>query len=435
MENKTKSKITKTLINIFKYICVVIIAAIVGYFLLVAVYKFSNFYAINKNVYDSEVIFEREGDYPSNFTSDTVLDNSTDRIMINISEYDGRENPFGAAASAPRIVAEDACQYHNWRKYEAERDHEQMCLQEVSYTRYWHGYQTILRPLFTFFTFQEIRDVMSFIYVGLLIVISVFLVKKKLSLYIAPLVTSIIAMNFTSLTMSLQYSTTTITTLIAILVMLSVTMFKKDIKVNSNFYRYLFLITGCVINYMDLLTFPIFSVGMLSIFYLIINKEDPLKTKFINLCINILLWGLGYGLMWIMKWVIASIVLQQNAFTSAFNAASIRLQTGDETVKYTIVETVLKQFKAVSKFSYLVNLICIVVNLGLSVFVFKKRKISIKNIMLYIMTALMPVVWYVVLRNHSFIHVSMTFRGTSVLFMSLNCIAVDIFVKKDKVTN
>ncbi len=51
--------------------------------------------------------------------------------------------------------------------------------------------------------------------------------------------------------------------------------------------------------------------------YLMINKKRYHLKKMIILCIN---WGLGYGLIWLSKWVIASIILDKNIMENALDA-------------------------------------------------------------------------------------------------------------------
>lgn len=408
--------------KLFQYICTIIICSLVGFFLLVITYKFSNFYAINNNAYNSgEITNGKYNQVEYDGGPDSYLDSYTDSLMVSTSAYEGNYSPIISAASSPRKIAKTECLYQDTDKYKDERNHIDTCLDTTTYERYWHGYQILLRPLLRFFTYQEILKILSVVYFVLLLSISVLMVKTSLTLYIVPLIISVITMNFSSLTQSLQYSTTTITTFIFLIIMLFyINKQKTSSGINNVFYRYLFLIFGCTINFFDLLTFPIFGVGMLSVLYIVINKDNNYKEVLKNLLINVLLWCFGYATMWIMRWLSSSLILGKNVFDNALVAALFRVSTSYNGQEFTVFDTVVNNVNRVSLKNMLINIFYILLIL-LTNYKLIIKKFSFKGIVAFAVCFLMPFVWWIVLRNHTAIHSTMTFKGIAVSFFAINC--------------
>ncbi|HGB4051199.1 TPA: hypothetical protein ACIVF2_004493, partial [Salmonella enterica subsp. enterica serovar 16:l,v:-] len=87
-----------------------------------------------------------------------------------------------------------------------------------------------------------------------------------------------------------------------------------------------FFILGSVINFIDLLTAPVASLSIPLIIIILFLYEG--KATFISSIKTTILssisWGLGYGLTWVAKWLIASVILGQNVFLNAIQSMFFR---------------------------------------------------------------------------------------------------------------
>jgi hypothetical protein len=110
---------------------------------------------IQEKLDNSLALIEEEGPYPSigkwrmdkSRTAWIMLDNFTDRTMLNTT-IRNTDSPFTAAVNAN------------------------------GYSRYWHGYISILRPLLLLMRYDEIRYLNIFVFTFLIFIAAYVLVKK-----------------------------------------------------------------------------------------------------------------------------------------------------------------------------------------------------------------------------------------------------------------
>ena len=84
----------------------------------------------------------------------------------------------------------------------------------------------------------------------------------------------------------------------------------------------LFFIIGGLTSFFDLLTAPLVTLGLPAIVLLLlrkkINRSGHFKDYvFILLCIS-LSWLVGYAIIWVSKWLLASIFLHENILQDGF---------------------------------------------------------------------------------------------------------------------
>jgi len=69
--------------------------------------------------------------------------------------------------------------------------------------------------------------------------------------------------------------------------------------------------------YFDFLTTPIITLLVGTITLILLNNKKELKTNIKILIKTSIFWGLGYGLMWILKWAIADFMYNKDTFATA----------------------------------------------------------------------------------------------------------------------
>ena len=342
-----------------------------------------------------------EGDHPwLFFTSQSQIDNFTDRIMLQQSQRTSLWNSVtavfakknewddlsGSAVSNPLFAA----------------------FSNQGYPRYWHGYTVILKPLLAIFDYTAIRMI-SFIMLLFLICLAFSKVCKEFGLLISfCFLMTLSTVNIFVVPMSLVFS--------PVFYILLLTIVKIDLFKNVNNRFLLFLVIGCLTNYFDFLTIPLVTLCIPLVFVSLYDFFDyklEYYKRFSNVAVCGLGWLLGYASTWGMKWVLSSLVLGKNVVEDAIRNILIRSDSGGineakgqsfdriETIKnnYTYMfENYPKRFVAL--------LIVFIVILQIWKLYFHKYdfKRNLINSFPVLMIAFAPIVWYIALSNHSTIH-------------------------------
>lgn len=350
--------------------------------------------SINENVADSMAALNKEKEYPSVNLFDekaTRLDNFTDKIMIDKA----------------RGTKESSIKQGMFVN---------------GYPRYWHGYQIFLRPLLIVFNYSVIRQIYGLILV-LLIGINFYLYLKKLDIFIAfSFLSSLYFIRTYIFFLSMQFSN-------VFFVMLIFNMFllknsEKDIS-NKQYFLY-FLTIGSLTNFFDLLTVPLVTLGipLITVFYLNLKKISLSSEISFNYLKSILLnsfsWGIGYGITWLSKWLLASLVLRKNILADAFRTIIFRTE-GDKNVPLNRIYMYENNINTMFNKFYVVLIACTII-LTIIILI-KEREHTISRISLnslYILLMVVyPYIWYTVLAGHSQVHYWFTYRLQIIAVFSL----------------
>ena len=126
---------------------------------------------IRKNVIESAIQIKEEGLWFKPFGLFLFqIDNMTDCLMMNISVSADENNTIKAAMTAEFAQPSNGgIMYHemaNTTLMAAEKGR-QAATEHDEYSRYWHGYQIILRPLLCIFNYKQIRIINYIIFTSL----------------------------------------------------------------------------------------------------------------------------------------------------------------------------------------------------------------------------------------------------------------------------
>jgi hypothetical protein len=224
---------------------------------------------------------------------------------------------------------------------------------------------------------------------------------------------------------------------------------KKDIKKVNEKLFILFFVTGIVTTFVDFLTTELLTIFIPLIFILVIRKEEnrlgSLKETIIFVIKTGLLWFIGYGLMWLTKWVLASLVLHINAFDYVKNNFALRFSGLQGAPSQTVLHIgalerniftlpfmyFIKQNAGNWKVWYVIFMIIVL----LLIFTNWKELKNKKYLIILWLFALTPYARYLILANHSYRHVMFTFRDqiiTLVIFMYsvVDCFNYKLLSKK-----
>lgn len=280
-----------------------------------------------------------------------------------------------------------------------------------SYSRYWHGYLVVLKPLLMVMGYLGIRSMNRILQPLLVLAVAVVLWRKRGFLPLVPLAAAYLFLRPESVAFSMQFSTVFYPAMAALLVM----AWFYDWLSQENRFLYLFLLLGIVTNYLDFLTYPIASLGIPMGMWLCLSQRARCRDQVKQVVLCSVCWGLGYFGMWIGKWIMGSLLLDQNIIADALNQAQLRssVEVGTGTVSRGLV--ILRNlYTGTGGRLWLVGLFLAAV---LAVALWQARgnwKKLVLRAVPFLLVALMPFVWYGVLCNHSFVHHWFTYRALAV---------------------
>ena len=399
-------------------------AILTGVLLLTAVYALPTA-RMRHNVSISLPYILSEGDrYQwAPYHNGTELDGFTDAIMLSNAIYDAQGSPLHNALVNPRMefTPGDTVPVDSLSQYAQGAEDGR----EVTYARYWHGYLVFLKPLLLFFTPSDIRLLNMTVQLILAAVLLVLSCKRGGLRLAIPLGAALLCLNPISTALCFQYTDVYLLTLVFGILLL---WWRTDEK---KYGCLLYLWLGIGIGFFDFLTYPVAALGILLVLELTVSI-DSLWKKIGRMILNSTAWAVGYGGMWAGKWVVASLLTDQNVILDALQTVSGRTSStaGEEAVD---IFSVLWQ--NAQNYVNIQGLLLLVLAVGiLGYLVIRKKyrfRLDASTLVPLALCALYPVAWYVAVKNHSMIHAYMTHRDLAVSVMALGC-AIGASLEKGK---
>lgn len=375
---------------------------------------------VDQHISESAAILENEGDYPYDITSDSAYDNYTVAVMLsNCVTKSG--NPFYEALSNSyfKCLEGEPHVYGIEKTLSGE--------QNAIYPRYWHGYVVLLKPLLVFFNVQEIRIIFQTIILVLSGLAAIFLSRSfKYGLGLGALFLASCGL-FTS--MKAAADLPLFFSFLVMLLGICMVCFVKKERLLKSVPLYFFVV-GAITVYFDFLDTPIITLGVPLCVYLMRLLTEHSKTKSIVIAVilSAVLWVFGYGYLWILKWALASIIVDPNSISNALNAASFRVGASENAASYG-TSPLLAIALSIDRLGFVKYIMLASLTFGLcmlAVFIIKgfSGKITISNntkaLSLILIIAALPYLWFLVFSNHTCIH-AFTFRDQLVtLFVFLS---------------
>lgn len=280
-----------------------------------------------------------------------------------------------------------------------------------NYGRYWHGYLIPLKLLLLVMPLFYIR-VINLVIINLLFLWCLILMLRWRLIGMAISFTAtLLLLGLQVMPMSMQYMSCTTIALIAIAVILQ---WNKIFSKPENLYVLFFAIGGLT-SYIDLMTYPLLTLGMPAVVALY-NKPRMGKTEtgIRPLVLVCLCWGLGYGMIWSSKWILASVLTDFNFIADAINSIGIR--TDHSQLQTKLYYKILIAYLVLYIVSYLAAALVVRIR-----FRREGRRLNYKENMYLIVIAVLPVIWLLVLYNHTLQHIFFTWRTYGVTLFALGC--------------
>ena len=413
----------------FRLVVCFLAFGVIGVALLTAVYALP-VEPMAERVRGSIPIFEEEGAsfrlVPARIS--TSLNTQSDALFLNIATTGNEGNPLDAAMRVEFTAygeysptssgkVQDLIQRYVGTEEPSYR---------LSYARYWHGYLVFLKPMLLFIEYGGIR-LLNMALQTLLFAAVVYLAGRRVSgKYVFALALSIAALLLPVIALCMQYSVIYYLLMGALLAVLKIGPRLRERKRYLDFFFFI----GMCANYFDLLTYPLVTLGLPLVALLLMLRPTEKEGVCISLGSGVV-WALGFGGIWGIKWLLAQAVTGEHVLASATDAALLRsgTQGGGVIYRFRAIAEALKAYLckpwfllAAALFLLLVLLIA-VGRLRIHSFRGKVPALALLGI------GLIPFAWFFLFAEHTVYH-PFPHRILAVTFFAWGSLLAAIIEKK-----
>lgn len=286
---------------------------------------------IQRHVYGSAALVVRaeKGQMVDSSDPATPVDTFSDTIMVLNAAYDQGEGVIERAMMGYRMAGDDP-ENDPWVSLTNPEVNQG---RRYAYPRYWHGYLVVLRPLLVFMGYGSVLMLNAGVQAALIAIVVMLLVRKNLERLVAPYLLMTISIRPLVIANCLQDSSVFYVMSAAVLALLFI---GRSRLTPARLVR-LFLITGILTSFLDLLSWPFASFGVPAVVALAMGSLDAapdaqaspralgLVARPLGLLIVLLVaWGVGYAGMWVGKWIVGTLITGQDIIADALGQASVR---------------------------------------------------------------------------------------------------------------
>lgn len=368
---------------------------------------------------------EAVGGFPS-----ARLDNYTAVLMIKTAAYTGAEPLAMRALGGMRVDLPAQQGQDAWEAFCTLADGRESPTGGLSYSRYWHGYLLPLRLLLCMFNLPNIQMLLLFTQMVLFLFVMLRMVRRALTALLPGFVTAYFFMMPVATGICVQYVSVSLLTLMACAAILC---FDAPIDRAIGLPGF-FAFVGLLSNYFDLLTFPLVTLGFPLVLCICLSiKEDSsllgknawqIAKRAVVCCVA---WGAGYAGMWAAKWLLTAIFIGSEWIAGIFGQVRLRVSSTSNGGSFSRWDVVCMNMRVLTdKAAYL--LIGALTAVLLLICVARKtwRESGMgcpvradARAFALIVPAVLPVLWILVMSNHSFDHWYYTYRILSCTALAL----------------
>ena len=392
------------------------IAAGLGTLLIWAVYSLP-IDRIDDNMKSSADLLYNEGTYPSLYSwCFSRSDNFSDAIIMLEASDRNDASAVENAMLSYRGNIEGLDPVHILKMHfidGAEYD------SEISYSRYWQGYLTTIKPLLQITDYEGIRILNYGIQIVLSALICLMMSKRGRKDIIIPFLIIYLMLMPPVMGRCLFFSSCYLVTLASVLALLLIK--------NEKWLPYLFLYTGIAAVYVDLMSFPILTFGIPAVLCLSLHAEDSFEHRLILTLKNGLTWCLGFAGMWILKWIIGDLITGEGVIRAALDMVAVRTsvsEAGSEAFSiYSVFGRNIIAFVFTPATLLVISYIIYLINRV------KKNTDSLgvySSLFLAALISLIPFFWYTFAANHSIIHYWFTCKSLVIPIFAVMCGLSDV---------
>ncbi len=400
--------------KILTFLFLPFLAAIVGSVLLLGAALIPQSY-VQDDAQRSVTEMKKCGQYQNAFNpgySTYQMDNFTDALIL-MSAYNLNTEDLESVLTNPKHHDSENVNMITSLHEVVNEDAEN----ELTYVRYWQGFRLFVRPLLTVFSYFEIRRITAFVFFTLFAV-AIAMIYKKTNLKTALCLGLALALvNPAVVSHSLQFSTCFLLTFVFIIFVLWKTEWVRKHLMTT------FCLFGILTMFFDFYSTPILTYGMPILVLLALASETDNFWKISGKALGG--WLYGYGMMWIVKLLFATLFTGINGFKDGFTSFAGR--TGITQVEglhanYSVSGALKAVWTSVfpgweSSYVYWGMMLLLLVALVL-LFVFAGKQ-GVKRELAYLMIALLPILWFSIAAQPTSIHAFFQHRSIAVWFAGI----------------
>ena len=372
------------------------------------------------------VMQDFENDYLFDKSIASKLDVFTDTMILRMS-LTTNDSYLGSVLTNPVYVFDDLEEWEGSPVTLANLAYGKQADNAWFYTRYWMGFRVVLRLALLFFTYAQIKRYLAFLFLSLFVAVICDLAKRTDSKIAFLFALSIILIRPQVMATSMQL---TCCFFIAFIAMLLIPWLHRHPKWEGLFFMEL----GMLTMYFDFYTVPLVTLGYPLLYLRILQQQEEISVSWKNLFRNMAVWFAGYGLMWVAKLGLTSLLTSEDAlgqgFTSFFMRVGISKDT--ETAEFYSLKPA---FDGIREAVFSDNAGMVVYLLGaaviLAIVLWKVLRghaslLTLRKSAPYLFFAAMPLIWFVITRQPVAIHyffqyrtIALTHWGAGVFLYSL----------------
>lgn len=327
------------------------------------------------------------------------MDNFTDALIINQACNGGTDSLWTNVMLVPRQT--------DWQSECGSLRHvvaHDTMLPRVHYGRYWHGSTFAMRWLLQVEDYTMLRLLMYVLSSLLLLWVCVALWRRVGAVASAGYLLSLSMVNVFIMQLSIQF-------LPVLVLALGATLWVVyRVRRPGQMCMTLFVV-GSLTAYFDLLTCPALTWGMPLCVYLLMNERDTMLRRLGTAGGASVLWAAGYGVSWVMKWVLATLTTQENVLKDGFSEFTVRSGAMQDVTRWDAM------MRNASMLSW--TWVCAVLVVLVVLAVLRFRREGLPTAVLCLLVALPPLLWYGFAAEHSYLHFWFTYRSMAVVLLAL----------------
>lgn len=402
--------IKRSVITVFKCLLLLAGATLLGILLMVAAYSLP----INEENKESSFLYSAQMGW-------------TPKLSIRYEQYTSYHNLF--EPDALDDITDYTILYYTLD--ESTGNLLEKAVYMFGYGRYWHGYVTILRPIFYLIDYWDFILVNGMLQISVVFLLGIMVYQKTRQLrYPLAVLASYLLLMPMALAFSLQFTPVFYIGFLGSIAAVGCSNFLKK----KDFLFLFFMGLGILTCYFDFLTYPLVTWGFPVCWYLVTqSKALPTAKKFFNIIFTAISWTAGYVGMFFSKWALLYVVCGPDAFieSDTGHAFSYLSVIADE---YKVMKETYNRFGSIytNWRHYLFGgfVLLILVWMLWALFTRMKYRWPVKKEALpFILITLSGPAWCLVFTSHTAIHHFFTYRILSVsvlafiLFLS-ECVLV-----------
>ena len=336
------------------------------------------------------------------------MDNFTSVLILKTAGYTGPETFWQKVFGGFRTDLPKAEGQNAWEAFCTYADGSESPTGGLSYSRYWHGYTLPLRILLCFFNVSNLQMLFFGLELLLTVLLFILLDRKKMLFLLPGLFCSLFFLMPAATGLCIQYVPVTLVTFVSCILLL---LYRDEMDTGIGLPA-VFAGIGIMTNYLDLLTFPLISLGYPIVLLLamrIREGADARKTAWeFLLCCGA--WGIAFAGFWLLKWLLTSLVFRFNILGGILSQVFLRTSSASNGHTFSRISAFATNLQLLlAKPAYLLLLgLALPASLIFSLRGPRKfRPVSL----LFLVAAVIPVAYMFLTANHIHDHYYYTYRN------------------------